>query len=520
MTMSKRVWLVFSTAALLLACFAVNQAQAGTYIMRSCNVPGAPSTSVGPWTWADTSAEIYANDECANGGGFGLNAGTISVGNNASVHLGITREGPLAAVTIRRFRLWMIARLGGSGGPMIVSYSAGSTSHVMRDDLFASPGGSTLTVPFVSPELFPDTHILYVHLLCATAPCAPSSSYPLEIRGAEVTLHEAAPPTAAVDGGPLLDGHPQSGVRGLSFTASDGQSGVAEVSALLGSTVVAAQDFRRECAYAGLAACPVSREGSLLVDTRTIDDGTYPLSIRVTDAAGNSQTIPSATITIANGGSLGRPSNGTSATEDVRLSASFVGRRGSRATLRYHQKATIRGRLTSASGVPIGQAEVEVVETPIGLPNRTKTRMTTTATDGRFRYTVRSRGMSRNVNVRYHPVVDGEKVAAARLLSVRVAAAGTLHVTLRGVRVSYNGRILSAPVPRRGLRLYVEGRAVGGQWTRFAVRHTTSSGRFSGRYRLRVRRPGVRLQFRIRIPRQAGYPYATGVGRPVTRTVR
>jgi hypothetical protein len=522
MTMSSRLSIALLTALAICAFIRPEHAYAGTYLMRSCNVPGAASATRGPWDWSYTSSEIYANDECAKGAGFGLNAGSITANTGAAVRLALSREGAQGAITIRRVRLWLIARLGGTGGNLFVSFNSGSSTHVESLDILGPPGGSTLVEPFATPTLAADTHIAHVALSCTGAPCTPASSNPLEIRGAEVTLNEAVLPTATAEGGPLLDGRPQSGVRGLSFSAADAESGVAEVSALLGSTVVATQDFRPDCAYAALAACAVTRSGSLIVDTRAVEDGEHPLSLRVTDAAANRQTISTgATITVANGAGRGAmASNGTSASQDARLTAGFVGRRGSKATVRYHQKAKIRGRLTTASGVPIGAARVEVVETPVGLPKRARIRWTTTAADGRFTYAVRARGMSRNLRVRYRPVLAEDKVAATRLLSVRVAAAGSLRVALHGIRVSYNGRVVSGPVPRRGLRVYLEGRAAGGHWTQFAIKRTTGRGRFSGRYRLRVRRPGVRLQFRLRIPRQSGYPYAAGVGPPVTRTVR
>jgi hypothetical protein len=521
MTVRRRVPIALLTAIAAMVSMALPEAHAGTYLMRSCNVPGAPPAGVAPWTWINTSSEVYARDECAAGAGFGLSARSITNGSGAAVQLGLPGDGP---ITIRRVRLWLIARLGGTGGNLSVDFNSGNSTHVELVDLFGSPGGSTMVEPFVTPTLAADTRIVHVALVCSggTGPCVPADPNPLEIHGAEVTLQEAVPPTAAAEGGPLLDGGPQSGVRALNFRASDAESGVAEVAALLGPTVVATQDFRPGCAYAALAACLVTRSGSLVIDTRTVADGDYPLALRVTDAADNRQTIPtSAIVRVANGGTRSvTPSNGAEATKDARLSASFAGRRGAKATLRYHQKATIRGRLTTSAGAPIGHAKVEVVETPLGLPQRVRMRSATTAADGRFTYTVRPHGMSRSISIRYRPVLTDDDVAASRLLSVRVAAAGSLRVSLRGVRVSYNGRVLSTPIPRRGLRLYLEGRAVGGRWTRFAEKRTTRKGRFSGRYRLRVHRPGVRLQFRLRIPRQAGYPYAAGVGRPVTRTVR
>jgi hypothetical protein len=101
-----------------------------------------------------------------------------------------------------------------------------------------------------------------------------------------------------------------------------------------------------------------------------------------------------------------------------------------------------------------------------------------------------------------------------------VRAASTLAITLRGITVTYAGRVIARPLPRSGKKIFIQGRAKGGVWQRFATRRTAASGRFAGRYRLRVRRPGVKLQFRVEVPRERGYPYVAHTGSPVTRTVR
>ncbi|MCA1705081.1 MAG: hypothetical protein LC808_18195, partial [Actinobacteria bacterium] len=144
----------------------------------------------------------------------------------------------------------------------------------------------------------------------------------------------------------------------------------------------------------------------------------------------------------------------------------------------------------------------------------------TTRQDGTFRYTARPRGTSRVLRFQYRPSLSNPTVAATDRLRLNVSAAGTLRVALRGTRVSYRGRVVSKPIPRRGKLVHIQGRAVGGAWTTFAIVRTNRAGVVSGRYRLRVRRPGVRLQFRLRIPKEGGYPYAAGSGRPVTRRVR
>ena len=80
---------------------------------------------------------------------------------------------------------------------------------------------------------------------------------------------------------------------------------------------------------------------------------------------------------------------------------------------------------------------------------------------------------------------------------------GTLHGTL----VRFSGRVLSRPLPAAGKRVILQGKAPGYEWAPFATMRTDRRGRFAGSYRLSVRRPGVRLQIRVRVPAERGYPY-------------
>jgi hypothetical protein len=320
----------------------------------------------------------------------------------------------------------------------------------------------------------------------------------------------------------MLNGGPQSGIQDIDYEMRDQESGVAEVSAVLGTTVVAKHDFTPECAYANFAACSESRSGVLAIDTRKVPDGSYPLSLRVTDAAGNRDTVQlPRPVQIVNGLlGLGASPNGEGASGDAKLTATFVGRRGSTATISYGRPAVIRGRLTATSGTPISKARLDVMETPVRPGSRAITKTVLTGKDGSYRHVIKRRSSSRTINVRYRPNLGAQGVAAEASLRMNVAAAATLRVQLRGVRVSYRGRVLTGPMPRRGKLIFIEGRAVGSAWTKFAIRRTNRSGTFSGRYRLRVHRPGVRLQFRVSIPKERGYPYAGSVSRTVTRAVR
>lgn len=505
-------------------CSLDEAAYGGTYVMRSCNVPGERPAPAAAWAWVQT-VNTFANDECANGGGFGFHAGGMPRMTTAGLVLERPREGPQTAITIQRVRLWMIARLSASGSALYVAASAGGSTGTVYADIFGPPGGSTLTSPYVSPVLLADTSSYVLVLSCSGSTvdgCTPASPNPLEVRGAEVTLQEDVAPTGTVDGGTLLDGAVQSGTRSISYATRDQESGVAEVSALLGTTVIAAHDLRPECAYANFAACPQSRSGVFAIDTRKVPDGSYPLSLRVTDAAGNREAVQaSRPVQVVNGLlGPGTSPNGEGATGDAKLTATFVGRRGSTATASYSRPVVVRGRLTASSGKPIGKARLDVTEAPVLSGTRNITRTALTRADGTFRYLIKRRSSSRTLSFRYRPNLGDQTVSATARLRMNVSAAATLRVALHGVRVSYNGRVLTRPMPRRGKLIYIEGRAVGGAWTRFAVRRTNRSGTFSGRYRLRVRRPGVRLQFRVSIPRERGYPYVASVGRAVTRAVR
>lgn len=515
--------LVGGLVVLATLCVKADPGFAGTYVLRACNVPGQSRAPVAPWRWATLANNTYANDECASGGGFGINAGPMDPGTGASIAFDRPGYGPRAPISIRRVRLWLIARLSGAGSDMFVNWSAGGpTGTTATAGIFSPPGGDTLTSPYETPLLAEDTRSFTLIFSCsatASTGCTPSNPEPLEVRGAEVTLEEDVPPAVSITGGTLLSEGVQAGVRGLNFSGFDGESGIAQVSAVLGTTVVAAQDSGEECSYAGVTACPPNREGVLAVDTRKVPNGSYPLTLRVTDAAGNRESflLPSA-VQVANSNPL--MPNGNGASGDARLTASFVKRRGRETTVSFGRRVALKGRLVTAAGSPISGARIEIAEIPTlkGLPGTKGTAMT--AADGTFRYGLRARGVSRAVRVEYRPSLEGTDIAAYERLRLDVAAAATLRVSLRGIRVSYAGRVLSGPAPRGGTRVHVQGRARGGAWTTFAMKRTDRSGRFAGSYRLRIRRPGVQLQFRVRVPKQHGYPYARGTGPVVTRTVR
>lgn len=507
----------WSIAGLVLALAWCEPAGAGTYAIRSCNVPGYAPAPAAPWQW-EYALHTVAFDECAAGGGFGLAFQNTRIMKPVSVAaLRIVRpvNGPKSAIGLRRVRLWMIARLNGTGSLMFaVTTTTRADGSLQQTDLFGKPGGDTLQRPYVSPILPSDLSRFRVVLACSGSTygnCFASHMRPLEIRGAELTLEEEVSPAGDINGGTLVSGGRQSGVRTLNYDVRDHESGVAKIEGLLGDTVVGVRNFAAECRYSDFSACPSRRNDDLVVDTRLVPDGAHTLRLRVTDAAGNRFSAqPPGAIRVA---------NGNTTRGNLRLEARFAGKAGAAATTRFGRRVTIRGRLSDISGHGIRNGRVEVVERRLSTGTIDRAKHIVTAADGKFNYRV-PRGPSRAIQLQSRGVVDNVLSLARRTLRLRVKAAAILRIGLRGVRVRYAGRVLSKPFPRRGKLVLLQGRARGGSWQSFATRRVHRRGRFSGRYRLRVYRPGITLQFRVRVPAQSGYPYIGGGGRPVTRKVK
>ena len=498
----------------LLQSEAPETAYAGTYKMYACHVPGHPTSvpTIGPWAWRLDNVNTIGFDNCAAGGTFGirLNPGQRFMRQGASAWLWLRRptDGPFSRIGIVRYRTWLIAQLSGTGAP----------AYIADGGAYAPPGGAPSdTDPWVS-RLFPQTNQeVGVQLFCsAGAPgdCAFHSDRPLQARGIEVDLYEETPPSATIVGGGVLSGEVHNGKGTLSYSAADQESGVALVEALAGDTVIGRHDLEANaawCPHTGFNACQGTRSSDMNIDTSGAASGRHTLSLRVTDAAGNRTVVMGPMIDI---GSQEAPG-------EVQLTARFAGSNRRTHTSKFGAKVIVRGRLTDRQKRGIANAEILASER-IALPGTrdAKARRVRTRNDGSFVYVVSHRASSRRITLRYEGRFLGKQVAAVRTLALKVQASVRLRVSLRGILVRYSGRVVTTPLPRRGKLVYMQGRARGGVWQTFARRRTTRSGRFAGSYRLRVRRPGIRLEFRVRVPREKQYPFVAGIGRIVARAVR
>lgn len=512
--------LVVSLASLT----AAEPARAGDYVIRSCSVPGHRDAPLAPWQARVQTPNMAVVDGCAAGSGVGFRFVGVRAFRFAEgpwLEISRPRSGPQSQIEFVKVSLWYAARLVGSVHPLSV-YSYDSRPDDLRLWMVTgAPGAESLS--FEQP-LSPETNEFSVHLACAGVhvppdpppdPCVVDDAMPLQVRGMEVTLRESTPPTVLPLAGTLLASGPESGVGTVSYAASDPHSGLAKVEVLLGDTVVRSHDLAPRCFYSDLTVCPAADDDTLEVDTRAVPNGSYDLALRVHDAAGNERMVHGAhPVEVAN-----ELPSGSSGANSYKILANFKGSSRSTLTVPYGQRVSLGGRVMQGSQA-LGEAvPIQILERPDRRGSKEKlTRTATTKADGSFSVGLATSRPSRLVRVAYRPAGGGE--AASKALRLRVQSSARVRATLRGRVVRFSGTVFGAPVPKMGKRIQMEGRSPGSAWTPFKILRTDRKGRFSGTYRLRVRRPGVRLNVRAVVPSERGYGYLGSKSRAVTLRVR
>ena len=112
------------------------------------------------------------------------------------------------------------------------------------------------------------------------------------------------------------------------------------------------------------------------------------------------------------------------------------------------------------------------------------------------------------------PTVQG----ATSVVVLRIRATSGIRVSRRNVvngdEVIFRGRVRGHPIPSTGklLQLQVFSR---GHWLTFATPRANVRGRWRYRYRFTATRGVTRYRFRVRLPREAGYPFHPGTSRTV-----
>ena len=267
------------------------------------------------------------------------------------------------------------------------------------------------------------------------------------------------------------------------------------------------------------------------LDDENLPNGIYDLRARAFDSAGNEQSTT-------------QEISGTAAARRVperintRLVAGQVkhvtarrsrgGKRRSRRvivvrpTVPYGHTIPIRGRLTMPGGNPVAEGAVEVWE-QTRLAGAVWRRIALIDTDaaGRFKFKA-LQGPSRVLRFRY----PGTALVRARTteVEIKVTATSTLQTSrtsvVNGDEIVLRGRVLGQPLPAVGKLVQLQAYSRG-SWLTFATpRASATSGRWSYRYRFTATRGTVRYRFRVRVPKETGFPYANGASRSIHVLVR
>ncbi len=368
-------------------------------------------------------------------------------------------------------------------------------------------------------------------------PCAETGSdangyaAAIYLYAADLVLEQQAGPSVGGVGGELASAATVGGAAPISFTASDPLSGIYEVVFSVDGQVVQSTVPDEEAGRCrnlgqtsdGLAAfldpqpCPQAENVQVALDTTKVANGAHQLAVSVLDAAGNAAPVLERQIMVHN--VLPGPPNGANATAQATLSVRWAATSKRRLVAGFGHAVAIQGRLTTAGGVPIAGASIDVSALPSVTGARTAA-MPAARTDatGRFAVTVPGGVSSRTLRFAYRTRLGEESPVAAASLALVVRAGVGLHVspsvTSVGRSIQFHGRLRGGPVPAEGKQLVLEARSPGGPWIQFQDVRSDRHGRFHAGYRFKFPGP-AHYQFRAVSEPESDYPYGQGASNVV-----
>ncbi len=283
---------------------------------------------------------------------------------------------------------------------------------------------------------------------------------------------------------------------------------------------------------------PTRLEGPQLearVDDAALPAGRYAVRAAAHDRAGNTAIST-------------KRADGSAATVDLplrleaRLSAGFVRTRTIRRIVKRRGKRVVRnrrkrvlapevrarlgravpltGQLVTRDGRALAGGLVHVFSrTPDGAERYVGSAPTDAA--GRYRYVVRATASQDLRLVYLGSNTTRPAIRAVRLVvPARTRFAASKRRLLNGQSVRFQGRLSVPPASLPNGKLVELQTKLSGRWQTFRTIRTYASGSWSSRYRFRRTRGVVKYRFRVRLPKEAGYPYGTGISKAVRVTVR
>jgi hypothetical protein len=185
----------------------------------------------------------------------------------------------------------------------------------------------------------------------------------------------------------------------------------------------------------------------------------------------------------------------------------------------HGRRTTIRGWFATADGAALSHVRVKVVAAPDnGTPRWRTVRTVSTAADGSWRATLPA-GPSRLIRAVYRGGALTER-AASPVATALVPARSSLHfsrVVTFGQSARFSGKLLGGYVPQTGAIVVVQA-FDRGHWRSIATARSGHRGNWTAHYA--ISGGAGSYPIRVRIPRQADYPWAPAVMPRQTLVVR
>jgi hypothetical protein len=523
-------------------------AAAGRFHVYSCRTPSGESAPVDGWSGSAVGPESYAQNTCGQPGGALLAALGDQASRTANTDSSVwTLKAPPGAAVVGT-RLWRAGDSQG-GAEFNAGYQftfAGPDGHTYFDqcsflgecmtkgdvgDPFATANSVTVPGSAVgTPLTMTATCGGTINYSCPTGKGDPNGyAAVVYLYAADITLEQAAGPTASNVGGELAGAPTVTGRSALTFNASDPGAGVYEAVFSVDDQVVqrsvldeaggrcrdVGQTTDGTGAFLYLQPCPGSVGADVAMDTTRVANGAHRLTVSVIDAAGNAAAVLDRVVTFYNPPAPGVPGpvNGINASAQAQLSVRWKRTRKPSLTSAFDGRQTIIGRLTGPGGLPIAAAQIDVVATPASAGRTSALPDLHTGRDGRFILRL-ARGLSsRTLRFAYRTHLGDLTPAATGTLTLRVRAGLALSITPRaagvGQSILFRGHLRGGPIPASGKQLVLEARSPGGSWIEFKVVRSDSKGRYRASYRFKFPGPAV-YQFRVVCEPESDYPFAAG----------
>lgn len=522
-------------------------AQAGQYHVYACRTPSGGSAPADGWSGSKVGAATFVGDTCAQGGAL-VAALDEEPNRTANTATATWAFGAPPGTAIAGATLWRAGDVDGGTviGATYEFWLAGPKENEIFDGCVElskcveGKGNPAQPLSADNSVMLPSANLgtrLYLRASCvgqAEYKCnegqhdANNYAAVVDLYAADITLEQGEGPSASNVGGELATATSVRGTSDVTFSASDPGAGVYEAEiAIDGQTVqtTALDENGGRCkdvgengerAFLYVQPCEQAVSADVGLDTTKLANGSHHLIVSVLDAAGNGAPVLDRTITVANPPPPAPPgpANGANASSQATLTASWHGTSRQRTACAYGHEPTITGRLTGPGGAPIGNAQIDLSETPASTGAKPVALASPrTGADGTFSVRLPRSVASGRIMFSYRAHLDAEPPAATRTLALTVRAGIALQISPRttsaGHTIRFTGLLHGAPVPPGGKQLVLEARSPGSEWIQFKVIHTTAKGRFHATYRFKLPGP-VSYRFRVVSNAEADFPFATG----------